>query len=485
MQKIRLSLFIFCVGFLSSAFATIQQNLEHFYSRMGGSVNATPGGAYQGQMSGHYTLGSVTMRSHANTTHFASSTAPALRGGCSGIDLHTGSFSFIRSVQLKRMLQDITTSGMNYAFMIGFEQLCPMCKKTMDQLNKLAQEINQWNINACDTSAAIMGGILPRTQAVQNYVCSNYGANSGMLADYAAAKQGCGSGGRSTDILERARTGDSVHALSWKDVLTDKGNLAWMILSKEAIFVVNAQGQNVSGSDTELNELMMTLSGSIIVREEAGTQKLSYLASKASDPALINALMFGGATNPAQIYACNDLGMQGCLQPTYTKRIIIPENRAFVGRVKRLLIGIKTKLIDPQETAFTPEEMDLINKTKSIPLVKAINVQSAYAFASEIINIEDYAALIARDLLEDYLLELLDLVRMGTHKVSADERTLKQFMVGIREARERVRHLTLKDTQQFNQAMMLVQKIQVLEKMLAGEFSADMARTLDWAVGRR
>ena len=57
--------------------------------------------------------------------------------------------------------------------------------------------------------------------------------------------------------------------------------------------------------------------------------------------------------------------------------------------------------------------------------------------------------------------------------------------VGIREARERVRHLTLKDTQQFNQAMMLVQKIQVLEKMLAGEFSADMARSLDWAVGRR
>ena len=462
--------------------AGIGENLQHFYSRMGGAVNETPGGAYVGQMSGHYTLGSFSARSYANTTHFASASAPSLRGGCSGIDAHMGSFSFIRSAELKRMLQNITTSGMNYAFMIGFEQLCPMCKKTMDQLNKLAQEINQWNMNACNTSASIMGGILPRTQAVQNYVCTNYGANAGLLSDYAASKQGCGAEGRSREVLQHARTGNSEHAMSWRDVLSDSGNLAWMILNKQVIFM---REQQDDGGGVELNELMMTLSGSLILKEHNGTQQLELLASKASDRNLINALMYGGPNNQARIYQCNDTAPDGCLSPQYTKIITIPETQAFVGRVKRLLYSIKHKLISAEETPFTEEEMNLITHTKSVPLVKAINVQSAYSFASEIINIEDYAELIARDLLEDYLMELLDLVRIGAHKISTDESTLRQFMAGIREARERLMHLKLRDTKNFNQALALVQKIQVLEKMLAGEFSADMARTLDWAVGRR
>jgi hypothetical protein len=195
--------------------------------------------------------------------------------------------------------------------------------------------------------------------------------------------------------------------------------------------------------------------------------------------------MYGGENNKAKIYQCDDTDTYGCLAPTYTKEITINEERAFVGRVKKLLYSIKTKIRSPDEPEYSQDEKDLINRTKSVPLAKAINVQSAYSFAGEIINLEDYAELIARDLLEDYLTELLDLVRIGTQKITVDEETMRQFLAGMREARERIIYLKMRDTQNFNQAMDLVQKLQVLEKMLAGEFSADMARTLDWAVGRR
>jgi len=483
-MKKRLILSLLCLV-PSLVIAGINENLQNFYTRMGGSVNATPGGAYQSQLSGHYTLGSVTTRSHANTLSFASATAPSLRGGCGGIDLHMGSFSFIRSIQLKRMLQDITTSGANYAFMIGFEQLCPMCKKTMDQLNKLAQEINQWNMSSCSTAASVMGGMLPKTQAVQNYVCTNYAANSGVLADYAAAKQGCGSEGRSNEILQHARTNTSAHAIAWSDVITDKGNLAWLILKRQAIFL-DASGASKSGNSTELNELMMTLSGSVILTPGNNTSSTwRWLPSKASDQNLVQALLYGGTAHPAKIYQCNDFEEYGCLAPNYNKTIIIPEASSFVGRVKLLLQSIKRKLRAAEEEDFTPAEIHLINKTKSVPLVKAINVQSAYSFASEIIAIEDYAELIARDLLEDYLMELLDLVKLGSQKIILDEAKMRQFMRGIREAQDTLSYLKMRDVKNFNQALDLVQRIQFLEKMLAGEFSADMARTLDWAVGRR
>jgi conjugative transfer pilus assembly protein TraH len=477
MQRIILSLLLL-IPSLSSA--GIQENLQHFYSRMGGSINETPGGAYSGQQAGHYTLGSLTTRSEVNTLNLISAQGPSYRGGCAGIDIFGGSFSFIKSHLLKRMMQNITTSGMNYAFMIGFEQVCPMCKKTMDQLNRLLQEMNQWGINACETSAAMMGSVLPRTQAVQTYTCSAFGSHSGLLADYAAARQGCGSDGRSTEVLEKVRHDNSEKAKAWQDILTDKGNLAWLILTRQEMFLNEG-----SGRSQILKELMITLSGSLILKPHSvEAQQWSLLPSKAHEKNLINALMYGGVQNKAKIYQCDSLDEYGCLNPTYTQEITIPEPQAFVGKVKRLLYSIKRKVRSKEELPLTPEELNLVNHTK-IPLLKAINVQSAYSFASDIINIEDYAELIARDLLEDYLTELLDLVKIGTNKVIADQETLKQFHVGIREARDRILYLKLRDTQNFNQAMDLVQKLQVLEKMLAGEFSSDMARTLDWAVGRR
>jgi len=457
--------------------AGIQENLQSFYNRMGGSINETPGGAYQGQQAGHYTLGSLSTRSEANTLNLITAAGPSYRGGCAGIDLFGGSFSFIKSHLLKRMMQNITTSGMNYAFMIGFEQVCPMCKKTMDQLNRLLQEMNQWGINACETSAALMGSALPRTQAVQTYTCSAFGAHSGLLADFAAARQGCGSEGRSGEILEGVRRGNTEKAKAWQDILTDKGNIAWLILNRQNLFLDNS-------SDRQLKELMMTLSGSLILKPASlDVQHWSLLPSRVAEKGFLNALMYGGV-HKTKIYQCDTTEEHGCLNPAYTQEITILEKDSFVGKVKQLLYSIKTKVRSKEEIPLTFDELNLVNHTK-VPLLKAINVQSAYSFASEMINLEDYAELIARDLLEDYLTELLDVVRMGAQKIVVDEITLKQFQSGIREAKDRLLYLKVRDTKNFNQALDLVQRLQVLEKMLAGEFSSDMARTLDWAVGRR
>ena len=228
----------------------------------------------------------------------------------------------------------------------------------------------------------------------------------------------------------------------------------------------------------------MTLSGSLILKPVSSeSQHWSLLPFKATDKNLLNALMYGGI-HKAKIYQCDTTEEYGCLNPTYTQEITILEKDSFVGKVKKLLYSIKTKVRSKEEIPLTPEELTLVNHTK-VPLLKAINVQSAYSFASEMINLEDYAELIARDLLEDYLTELLDVVKMGAQKIVVDDMTLKQFQSGIREAKDRLLYLKVRDTTNFNQALDLVQKLQVLEKMLAGEFSSDMARTLDWAVGRR
>ena len=102
-----------------------------------------------------------------------------------------------------------------------------------------------------------------------------------------------------------------------------------------------------------------------------------------------------------------------------------------------------------------------------------------------IIKLEDYAELIARDLLEDYLIELLDTVQTGARTIAAPDQVISDFINSIQDVRQRIMYLKNRDVKRVNQALDLVQKVQLLEKMLAGEFSADLARSIDWAVGRR
>ena len=454
---------------------SIADSMQDFYNRIGGSSNVTPTGSYSGQMSGHYTLGGISTRSHSENFQPFSMTGPGIRMGCGGIDLHMGAMSWIKAAEFKRLMQSITTSGMNYAFMIGFDTLCPLCKKTMDQLNKISQELSQWNIDSCNTSAALIGGILPKTEAIQKVVCENLSEEKGTLNDRARSRQMCGINGQSDQYLEEARTKDDAHSKKFRDYLTNKGNLAWMILSKN----------NFTEKDsTEIKELMMTVSGSIVVNDQNDGANHKWIESKASEPSLINALMYGGVLHKAKIYECdNPNDRYGCLNPKYTKELIITEEQAFVGKVKKMLASIQNK-VRADQGSLTNKEIELINSAK-IPLLKAINVQTAYSFANEIIKLEDYAELIARDLLEDYLIELLDTVQAGARTIAAPDQTISDFINGVQDARQRIIYLKSRDVKRINQALDLVQKIQVLEKMLAGEFSADMARSIDWAVGRR
>ena len=453
---------------------SVEDSMRDFYSRIGGSSNVTPTGSYSGQMSGHYTLGGISTRSHSENFQPFSMTGPGIRMGCGGIDLHMGAMSWIKAAEFKRLMQSITTSGMNYAFMITFETLCPMCKKTMDQLNKISQELSQWNIDSCNASAALIGGVLPKTEAIQKVVCENLSEEKGGLNDRARSRQMCGAGGATDRYLEEARTKDDEKSKKFRDYLTNKGNLAWMSLFKNKF---------LENDSIEIKELMMTLSGSIIVDDRSDGANHKWVGSKASEPDLINALMYGGV-HTATIYECdNPNDRYGCLNPKYTKKLTITEEQAFVGKVKKMLASIQNKVRADQGN-LTNKEIELINSAK-IPLLKAINVQTAYSFAGEIIKLEDYAELIARDLLEDYLIELLDTVQAGVRTISATDQAIGDFIASIQDVRQRIMYLKSRDIKRINQALDLVQKIQVLEKMLAGEFSADLARSIDWAVGRR
>ena len=69
----------------------------------GAAVNTTGPTAFQGQASGHWTLGNLYLRAPVRSEQIATVSLPSFRAGCGGIDAFAGAFSFINSDQAGRL----------------------------------------------------------------------------------------------------------------------------------------------------------------------------------------------------------------------------------------------------------------------------------------------------------------------------------------------------------------------------------------------
>ena len=59
----------------------------------GAAVNTTGPTAFQGQASGHWTLGNLYLRAPVRSEQIATVSLPSFRAGCGGIDAFAGAFS--------------------------------------------------------------------------------------------------------------------------------------------------------------------------------------------------------------------------------------------------------------------------------------------------------------------------------------------------------------------------------------------------------
>lgn len=99
------------VTFSVSASASIQSEMQSWFNEMGAYGNVTGAQVVQGQTTTVYTGGSMYMRTPIRNYQLASIAPPSIRGGCGGIDLFAGSFSFINSEQLTALLRNIANNA--------------------------------------------------------------------------------------------------------------------------------------------------------------------------------------------------------------------------------------------------------------------------------------------------------------------------------------------------------------------------------------
>jgi len=437
--------------------AGIGEDLMGFFKSAGMASNVTTPGSYQDQAAGFYTGGSLVTRNAVRNAQLATVQMPGFRAGCGGIDMWMGGFSHIKSDQLMEMLRNIGSAGASYVFMLGMQTISPQIYNILNEMNNLATQINQTNINSCEVAATALGGMWPKSDQASKHLCQAMGSNLGAFSDYSAARQGCGAGGDRERVF-RERGSDP----RYKDMFVGEFNLAWKAIQANAFL----------SSDKELAQLFLTLVGSIIVR--SGGAKTSYykggtvgdksyevitLPGHADRDDVITGLLVGGAT---PIYVCNE---EACLHPTLGK-INLSDHHALQKRVHAILESLVQKIYEDGEP--TEEEKDFLNSTK-LPVFKMLNVLTAFRKGHAPLDIHQYGELIALDVLYKYVLEVIDIVHDSVTQLRAvqvDESHMERFLKHLRVARERITARRNNAFQHMDNVLSFIQSTQLIEKQL-------------------
>lgn len=454
--------FWFFLFFPPFTYAGINSDLNNFFTHLGFDANISNPSAYKGQEAGYYTGGSIFARDTVRDLQIVQVDIPTYRSGCGGIDLFAGGFSFVNADQLVAMFKNVLNNAKGYAFTLAMESATPEIANVMKWIQDKADEINRANVNSCETAAGLVGSLWPRTQVAQQHVCADIGTSKGgIFDDYAAARQGCSAGGKLTEVLNSAKG-------PYKNLVLQRGNIAWKAI----------QQNDFLKRDTELAELFMSLSGSIIIQQNGSgdqeTNQFSLLPSLAANEKLLKALLHGGN---ATVYKCDETG--DCLSP-HTASVTIDVSNSLDYQVKILLQDIARKVHD--DVAITKTEIGLLQATR-LPVYKILNVQAAFYQDSNILDVTSYSEVIAMDILFQYLNENLDIIKASSGNLQYPEDIMQKFMAGVDKARDAIRAEQKNAYSQIAVTTQLIQQTQVLEQILAGQLSSQLSQTLSWAKG--
>lgn len=430
--------------------ADMKGELKSFYNSLTDQSNITKGGSFKDQSGGYYTGGSVSTRVPARNTQIATIQMPSVKAGCGGIDAFTGGFSHISGKELIASLRKIASSMTTYAFSLAIQTMSPQIYNVMNELNAIAAKVNDMNINSCEAAATLLGGVMPRNDQTSAHLCKTMGTSLGTFSDHAAARQGCGSGGKRSGVLKN-KSGE------FAKTLVGEYNIAWEAI-KEVPFLAK---------DQDTAELFMTLAGTLVSKESGDSYKLFTFPSKASNDLMLNMLLEGGEN---KIYRCGD--KDKCLTVS-TKNLNFAASDAFYSKVSDTLRTLVKKIYE--DTKLTVEEQSFLNATR-LPVYKILNVITAFKKGNAPINVNEYSEVIALDMVYTYILNVLDIVSQNISKLKShqiDNTQINRFSDDLNKVRLSINQKQQSVYSRLQTLLSMIQKTKMLEKHLHAQFEME------------
>ncbi|QMT62112.1 conjugal transfer protein TraH [Legionella sp. PC997] len=451
MKKIFLILGL--IGLFSTVEATVNQDLDSFFNGIGYASNVASPAAFESQAAGYFGGGSLYARNQVRQYQLVQLDLPSYRAGCGGIDLFTGSMSFISEQKLVDLGKSVMTNAGAYAVDVMLASTVPELKQVRDYLQQLEQMANQASINSCQLSQNMVGGVWPKTAESQQKICKDQAAmgKEGLFSDYVKARMAC-SGSGFDNVMNKA----SLDPERKKQVVLNK-NIIWSLL----------QSKSFLNSDKELAEMVMSLTGTLIIDKEG---KVITVPSLAGNADLINALVGSGAgARTAKIWRCKDSGSNNQCMQVSLQDITIAETSMLTYKVREIIRTINTKLINDEKPGN--RELNFLSMT-SLPVMKFLSVLNSMHYGSSAVDIEEYSMLIAQDLLTNYLTELLREVSVATAGSELNTDLVKEIHKRINEATTRVASIDPKIGRKLQEKLTLIERMAQIEKQVASQMNS-------------
>jgi len=437
------------------AAANVGTELNTFFNDMGGAANVTGPTAYQGQSAGYYSGGSVWTRFPQRNVTPATLNLPSIKAGCGGIDLFSGSFSFINSDEIVAMLKATANNALGFAFQLAIKSISPQISSTIEEFAQKAQQMNQFNMSSCEMAQGLVGGLWGKSQGRDSEICKAIANSQGWATDWAKGRQNCNAGGERDEIT----ASNTDETLSTKPV-----NFTWDMLTK-----------TYPSFSKEFREYLMTLVGTIVVTTgEGGGPKYDYWGT--GDQSVLTALLTGTSDQPVEILSCANADCTE-IKP---QPLSINTSQALKNRVFAMIESMDAKV--RTDAALTSDEIGLLGAT-SIPLYKIITVNAAATLGGmSHAEMDGLAEIVAIDMLEVIADQFHSYVAQGSASFhGAPEAAISDWRAQIAMSRSIMNARSEQMNDRLVRTQNAIEKTLFLERTLRNSISPQMSAALSFS----
>lgn len=447
--------------------------------------NITRPGVYNGQRGRFATGGGISTRSSVvYPFRFVQVQTPKLSAGCGGIDLYAGGFTAVNAEQFIRNLRAIGENSASLAFMLALKIVSPQIEGTMEKIQTWANKYLNMNLDSCEAASALVGGAMDYMGATEGNCTVKRMNDHGE--DWTTANYNCTTGGK-----RKSSEGTDANAVEFV-----KGNLAWYVLmGGEQTGDANAQ---LFRTDTEFAELIMNITGTIIIKDTGGNDDdpldirilnppISGDIVKNGFQDIYDAILMGSdSDNRIAVFSCTDRNSDpyGCLTLSQEKIEKVPDWKGMHVRIKEMIQSIVRKILYDQ--ALTAEEQGLLTSTR-VPLYRFLTVITAYfprgstAYAAE--QADDYISLIAQDIVLNALNAVIERVEHQTSNLKggqSDTKRIKDYRDNLDKVLQGIAKLQKQNKFDMNQYFEIQKRIQLYEKALMSRLGSGFTANAMW-----
>lgn len=438
-----------------TAHAGVKEEMNSFYNDMGGAANVTGPAAYKGQSAGYYTGGSIWTRSPTKNVNPVNLQLPKISAGCGGIDVFTGSFSFINAGEFVSLMKATANNALGFAFKLAIDSISAQIGTSLSEMLQKVQDMNNLNINSCEQGAALVGNLWAKNSEQSQTICRAVGNAEGIFADAAKARNGCNKDAASV-IAGASDDGPA------KDL--KPRNYTWAALQT---------GNN--RPDKEFAELLMTMVGTVIYIPEEGSNPARY-EFKPGSLDLLTPMLDGQAAAQAQVMRCSDSA--DCLNVSYSP-FTVSDAAALKPRTKLLIQSMVGKVRSNEK--LTTNEIALLGMT-SVPLYKIIVVQTTSMVGLGDAEVDNLAEIVSIEILLAMANKFMGVAEQRmTSADGVDTSALTSWRQGLSNAKAELAVKRQGAYEKVQSTYKLIENTQRLEQQLRGDLAPQLSGALEFS----